>query len=151
MRKARHLKREYPSSPIAGVAALVFSGMDILLVLRGNEPSKDKWGLPGGVVELGERVKDAVAREIEEETGMLIEPLKLVAVFDSIVRDEEGKIQYHYVLSEYLCRAVSGEMHAHSDVSDARWVPLEELKFLEMNPRTRRFIMKVAEQFQLIA
>lgn len=140
------MRREYPASPIAGVASVVFSGEDILLVRRGNEPSKGMWGLPGGVVELGEIVKDAVAREVEEETGILIQPMRLLAVFDSIVRDDAGRVRYHYVLCEYLCEAVGGELRASSDVSNARWVPIKELGSLEMNPWTRRFIEKVAKQ-----
>lgn len=144
------MRREYPISPIAGVAAVVFSGEDILLVRRGNEPSKDMWGLPGGVVELGEGVEDAVVREVEEETGILIQPIKLLSVFDSIVRNDEGRVRYHYVLCEYLCEAVGGELHASSDVSDARWMPLEEISSLEMNPNTRRFIEKIAKQERII-
>lgn len=140
------MRREYPSSPIAGVAAVVFSEDRVLLTLRGNEPSRGRWGLPGGVVELGERVEDAVVRETEEETGIRIKPKRLLTVFDSIVRDDEGGIRYHYVLSEYLCEAVDGTLRPSSDAIDVRWVPLEDLGLVEMNPVTRCFIEKVAER-----
>lgn len=143
-------RREYPETPIPGVAAVVFSGDTVLLVRRGNEPSLGRWGLPGGVVELGEGVEDAVVREVEEETGILIQPTRLLAIFDSIVRNDEGRVQYHYVLCEYLCEAVGGELHASSDVSDARWVPIKELVSIEMNPGTRRFIEKIAKQERII-
>ena len=126
--------REYPISPIAGVAAVVFSGEEILLARRGSEPAKGMWGLPGGVIELGEEAENAVVREVEEETGILIQPIKLLTVFDSIVRNDEGRVRYHYVLCEYLCEAVGGELRALSDASDARWTPLEEIRSLEMNP-----------------
>lgn len=140
------MRREYPSSPIAGVAAVVFSEDRVLLTLRGNEPSRGRWGLPGGVVELGEKVEDAVVRETEEETGIRIKLKRLLTVFDSIVRDDEGGIRYHYVLSEYLCEAVGGTLRPSSDAIDVRWVPLEDLGLIEMNPVTRSFIEKVAER-----
>lgn len=140
------MKREYPASPIPGVAAVVLFNEDVLLVRRGNEPSKGKWGLPGGVVEIGEKVEDAVVREVEEETGISIQPVKLLDIFDSIVWDDAGRVQYHYVLCEYLCKVLAGEIHASSDVSDAKWVPLKDLESLEMNSGTRRFIKKIVEQ-----
>ncbi len=137
------MRREYPNSPIAGVAAVVFSGDRVLLVRRGNEPSRGRWGLPGGVVELGERVGEAVVREIREETGVTVRPLRLLTIFDSIVRDDGGKIRFHYVLCEYLCEAVEGEPHAATDVSDAMWVLLGDLESLDMTRGTRRFIERV--------
>lgn len=143
---SKPIQREYPSSPIAGVAAVVLSGDGVLLTLRGNEPSKGRWGLPGGVVELGETVEDALIREVKEETGVLIEPRRLLSVFDSIVRDEDHKVRYHYVLCEYLCSVVGGALRASSDAMAVRWVPLSELCSTEMNPGTRRFIKKVAEE-----
>lgn len=140
------MRREYPDSPIASVAAVLFSGNRVLLILRLNEPSKGRWSLPGGVVELGETVEDALAREVLEETGILARPEKLLTVFDSIVKDDEGRVRYHYVLSEYLCTLLGGELHAYSDVGQVRWVPVEELDSLEMSPGTRRFIKRVTEE-----
>lgn len=137
------MRREYPDSPIAGVAAVVFSGERVLLVRRGNEPSKGRWGLPGGVVELGERVEEAVVREVEEETGVTVRPIRLLTVFDSIVRDVGDNVRFHYILCEYLCEAVEGDPHAATDVSDAVWVPLEDLGSMDMTLGTRRFIEKV--------
>jgi mutator protein MutT len=137
------LRREYPDSPVAGVAAVVFSGESVLLVRRGNEPSRGRWGLPGGVVELGEGVEEAVVREVGEETGVTVRPTRLLTVFDSIVRDGDEKIRYHYVLCEYLCEAVEGEPNAATDVSDAMWVLLEDLESLDMTRGTRRFIERV--------
>jgi len=115
----------------------------VLLVRRGNEPSRGRWGLPGGVVELGERVEEAVIREIREETGVTVRPVRLLTVFDSIVRDEGDKIRFHYVLCEYLCEAVEGEPHAATDVSDAVWAPIGDLESMDMTRGTRRFIEKV--------
>jgi ADP-ribose pyrophosphatase YjhB (NUDIX family) len=137
------LRREYPDSPVAGVAAVVFSGESVLLVRRGNEPSRGRWGLPGGVVELGEGVEEAVVREVGEETGVTVRPTRLLTVFDSIVRDEGDEIRFHYVLCEYLCEAVEGEPRAATDVSDAVWAPIGDLESMDMTLGTRRFIEKV--------
>ena len=140
------MKREYPTSPVAGVAAVVFRGFDVLLVRRGNEPSKGMLGIPGGVVELGETAKEAVVREVEEETGIHVRPLRVLDVFDSIVRDDEGEIRFQYVLLEFLCEPVGGDLRASSDVSDALWVHLESLGDLDVMPRTRAFIERVARE-----
>lgn len=91
-----------------------------------------------------------MVREVKEETGILIQPTSLLAVFDSIVRNDEGRVQYYYVLYEYLCKAVGGELHASSDVSDARWAPLEGIWSIEMNPGTRRFIEKIVKQERIL-
>lgn len=135
--------REYPTSPVVGVAAMIFSDESILLVKRGNEPAKGRWGLPGGVVELGETVKEAVAREVEEETGILVRPVELLDVFNSIIRDDEGRVRFHYVLCEFLCENEGGDLKASTDVSDARWVPLIELSSIDMSRGTRQFISRV--------
>jgi len=140
------LRREYPESPIAGVAATVFSGGNVLLVRRGNEPSYGLWGLPGGVVELGETVEEALTREVREETGLSVRPVRLVTVLDSIVRDDEGKIRFHYVLLEFLCKDLGGELEASTDVSDARWFPLGSFDSLDMNRGARRLIERIARE-----
>lgn len=146
----RSMRREYPGSPIPGVGAIIFSEEDILLVRRGNEPSKGRWGLPGGVVELGERVEDAIVREVEEETGLCVKPRRLLNVLDSITKDEEGQIQFHYILSEFLCEKTGGKLRASSDVSDARWFHLSSLGSLKMSPWTRDFIEKVAKDENIL-
>ena len=144
------MKREYPDTPIAGVGAVIFSGKKVLLVRRSNEPSKDMWGLPGGVVELGERVEDAIVREVEEETGIRVEPLRLLTVLDSIRKDGEGRIRFHYILSEFLCEEVEGELKASTDASDAGWFPVHELDSLEMSGWTKGFIRKAAAEERVL-
>ena len=143
------MKREYPTSPVAGVAAVIFRGSEVLLVRRGNQPSKGKLGIPGGVVELGETAEEAVVREVEEETGIRVKPLRVLDVLDSIVRDDEGGIRFHYVLLEFLCEPLGGELRASSDASDALWAPLERLEELDVMHRTRAFIEKVAREENL--
>ena len=143
------MKREYPTSPVAGVAAVVFRGSEVLLVRRGNQPSKGKLGIPGGVVELGETAEEAVVREVEEETGIRVKPLRVLDVLDSIVKDDEGGIRFHYVLLEFLCEPLGGELRASSDASDALWAPLESLEELDVMHRTRAFIEKVVREENL--
>ncbi len=143
------MKREYPTSPVAGVAAVIFRGSEVLLVRRGNQPSKGKLGIPGGVVELGETAEEAVVREVEEETGIRVKPLRVLDVLDSIVRDDEGGIRFHYVLLEFLCEPLGGELRASSDASDALWAPLECLEELDVMHRTRAFIEKVVREENL--
>ena len=89
---------------------MVFDGNRILLVRRGNEPSYGRWGLPGGVVELGETVEEAIMREVEEETRIRASPIRLITTFDSIIRDDEDRIRFHYVLCEFLCEYIGGEL-----------------------------------------
>ena len=129
---------------------MVFSGDRVLLVRRGNEPSYGRWGLPGGVVELGETVKEGVVREVEEETQIQVRPLRLITTFDSIVRDDEGRIRFHYVLCEFLCEYVGGELEASTDASDATWARIDELEGMNVPSGTRRFIERVASEEGLL-
>src|SRR6266545_2502755 len=126
------MKRDYPDRPIVGVGAVVVQDGRALIVKRAGEPLKGQWSIPGGAVELGETLRQAAAREAREETGLIVEAGEVIEVFDSIVRDPEGKTQYHYVLVDFICRVMGGELGAASDVSDARWATLEELAPLQM-------------------
>ncbi|MFH2111370.1 MAG: NUDIX hydrolase [Candidatus Bathyarchaeota archaeon] len=118
----------------------------ILLSVRGKPPSEGLWGLPGGVVEVGETVEEALVREVLEETGVTVRPLKQVAVLDSVNRDEDGRVKYHYILFEFLCEYVSGAVQPGSDALDARWVPLDDLESVDIMPTTLRFIRKILAQ-----
>jgi 8-oxo-dGTP diphosphatase len=140
------LIREYPSQPIPGVAALIIWEGYVLLTVRGKEPRKGLWGIPGGVVEVGETRVEAVKREVLEETGVVVEPVELITVFDSINRDETGLVRYHYVLFEYLCEYVSGEVIAGDDAPDARWVALDDLDSVPIMESTRRFIERTISE-----
>jgi mutator protein MutT len=140
--KADCMKRAYPDRPIVGVGAVIVHGGRALVTKRANEPLKGHWSIPGGAVELGETLREAAAREAREETGLIIEAGEVLEVFDSIVHDSSGKTQYHYVLVDFLCRKVSGEMRAASDASDARWVTAEELPELELTQTAEQVIRK---------
>src|SRR5258708_3416272 len=100
------MRRRYPKHPLLGVGALIFTKTGrrgpILLVERGGQPLKGYWSLPGGLVETGETLVEAVRREILEETGLKVEPAKLFEVFERIMRDPQGRAEYHYVLADYV-------------------------------------------------
>jgi 8-oxo-dGTP diphosphatase len=121
------MRRRYPVSPIAAVGAVVLDGARVLLVRRGQEPAKGEWSLPGGAVELGERLEEAVCREVLEETGLVVETVGVVEVLDRISLDGEGRVEYHYVLVDYACRVRGGVLGCGSDADAVRWVPVEQL------------------------
>jgi 8-oxo-dGTP diphosphatase len=145
------MKREYPDHPIAAVAAVVFNNQNkLLLVRRGKEPGKGSWGIPGGVVELGENLEDAVKREIQEETGIDVEPTDVITVVNRIFNDDEGRIQFHYIIVEYLCRSANRTPKASDDVDRALWVSIEEAKTFSLPPITREVIEKGRRLFQSV-
>jgi 8-oxo-dGTP diphosphatase len=134
--------REYPDAPRVGVGAVILDSDRVLLVQRGNEPARGQWAIPGGLLELGETIADAVRREVAEETGLEIEPGEVVAVVDAIFPDQAGRIHFHYVLIDLLARPVGGRLQPASDVLDARWVTAAELADLPMAPRAREVALK---------
>lgn len=136
------MKRDYPELPIIGVGAVIVDGDCVLLVRRASEPLKGEWSVPGGMLELGEKLRDGVRREVLEETGLQVEPGEVLDVFDSIFRDDHGRTQYHYVLIDYLCQLVSGDAKAGSDVSEVRWVQKNELAMMNL----RDSVKQVARQ-----
>jgi 8-oxo-dGTP diphosphatase len=139
------LKREYPESPIVGVGGVIFDGASVLLAKRGQEPAKGTWSLPGGAVELGEKVIDALKREIREEIGIEIEVGGLIRVLDRIIHDEEKKIRYHYVIVDYWGWKVSGEPKPGSDTSDICFVPLKEILKKDIHREVQETILMAAE------
>ncbi|UWZ83228.1 NUDIX hydrolase [Occallatibacter riparius] len=119
------LQREYPLSPLVGVGAVIVQEGRVLLVQRGREPMKGRWTIPGGLIEIGESLLEAVVRETREETGLDIEPIELVELLDRIHR-EEGRVRYHYVIADYLCRVTGGTLAAADDAAAVRWVERAE-------------------------
>jgi ADP-ribose pyrophosphatase YjhB (NUDIX family) len=124
------------------VGAVIVEAGRVLLVQRGAEPLKGHWSLPGGLVELGEELANAVAREVREETGLVVEPLEPIELLDRIYREDE-RVRYHYVIADYLCRVTGGELLAASDADAVRWVEREEWaeeSALQLDPITVRVI-----------
>lgn len=131
-----------------GVGAVIFRGEEVLLVRRGQEPAKGSWSLPGGVVEVGEGLVAAVQREVWEETGLTIKVLGITAVLERIYRDAENNIPYHYVLIDFACDYVSGELKPASDISSAQFVALGKLKDFPLASFTTQVIQRAYEQRQ---
>lgn len=119
------MSREYPQAPLAGVGAVIVHHGRVLLVQRATEPMKGHWSIPGGLVELGESLAEAVVREAFEETGLHVQPLELIELVDRIHR-EDGRVRYHYVVADYLCRVTGGVLAAASDAADVRWLERDE-------------------------
>ena len=119
--------REYPPRPILGVGGVVIRDGQVLLIRRRFEPLKGHWSVPGGAVEVGETLVEAVAREVLEETGLSVDVGPMLDVFERIMRDDEDRVQYHFVLVDYLCRAQTGTGRAGSDVDAVVWAALEDL------------------------
>lgn len=134
--------RRYPAHPLLGVGALIFRRDSILLVERGREPLKGYWSLPGGLVETGELLTAAVTREILEETGLRIKPVEIFEIFERIIPDAAGHTEYHYVLIDYLCKVVGGELNAADDVSNVQWVRRTALKNFRLTEGTLGVIEK---------
>ncbi len=115
------MKREYPDSPLVGVGAIIIQDGRVLLVKRGRPPLAGEWSIPGGVLELGETVREAAVREAQEETCLTVEPTELLGVFDRVLRDDAGRTLYHFVLIDFLCHPVAGEAQAADDADEVRW------------------------------
>ncbi len=135
-------KREYPDRPLVGVGAVIVQDGRVVVVKRASEPLKGRWSVPGGMLELGEKLREATAREVLEETGLQVEVGEVVDVFDAIYVDPAGLTQYHYVLIDFLCRPIGGELQAGSDVSEARWAVEAELESLEVTENTMKVVRK---------
>ncbi|MCJ2519704.1 MAG: NUDIX hydrolase [Candidatus Thermoplasmatota archaeon] len=137
------MNRLYPDRPIAAVGGIIFRRDSVLLVKRGADPYQGRWSIPDGAIELGETAEGALEREVEEETGVKIVPLEVVNIYDSIL-EANGRVRYDYTIIDYLCRCVSGDSIPGSDVEDAHWISLADLRDYEMTTLALSAVMKAA-------
>jgi 8-oxo-dGTP diphosphatase len=142
------LSREYPKKPVVGVGAVILDGDKILLEQRKNEPSKGKWSVPGGLVELGESLEDAVVREVKEETGLDVYEPRLVDVVNYVSYGERGAVIYHYVIVDYLVTVMRGKPKAASDAAALKWVPFNELEQYDLTESFRLFFERNRPQLE---
>ncbi len=140
-------RKLYPPLPIIGVGAIIIQEGNLLLEKRGHEPAKGRWSIPGGVVELGERLKVAVVRETKEETGLDVEVVDLAGVVDQIDLDDVGKVKYHFVIVDFHVKILGGSLQADSDADELRWVPLAEVERYDLTASFRRFFVKNKGKF----
>ena len=143
------MQREFPEVPLVGVGAIIIEDSRVLLVKRANPPLQAEWSIPGGVLEVGELVREAAVREAREETGLTVEPSKLLGVYDRILRNPAQRVQYHYVLIDFLCRRVAGDLSAASDAAEVRWFSREELPALRLAEDTLDVISKGFQKLDL--
>jgi mutator protein MutT len=134
--------RRYPSYPIPAVGVIVMKGDEILLVRRAAEPAKGEWSVPGGIIELGEKMRDAARREVREETGLDVEIDDVLDVVDNISYDESGRVQFHYALVDFLAHPVGGRLKASSDAAEARWVRISDLDKYDLTKILRDLLIK---------
>ena len=134
--------RQYPDRPIVGVGAVIVDDGKVLLIRRKYEPLKGHWSLPGGMVEVGEPLEAALTREMQEETGLLVDVGPVIEVFDRIMRDEQRRVRYHFVLIDYLCWPSGGTLRAGSDVDAAIWVNPDALAEYSLTEKATSVIQR---------
>ena len=136
------MAREYPDQPVVGVGAVIVRGDRALVIKRGHEPRKGEWSLPGGLIDLGESLVDAVRREIREETSLDIEPGPIIETFDRVHRDDAGRIRYHFVIVDFVCWSDSGTATPGSDAEEIAWVTEDEIESYKINPHAAEVIRR---------
>ncbi|HEY6338646.1 MAG TPA: NUDIX hydrolase [Candidatus Sulfotelmatobacter sp.] len=136
------MQREFPEAPLVGVGAIIIENSRVVLVKRAHPPIQGQWSIPGGALEIGELVREAAVREAREETGLTIEAGELLGVYDRVLRDPGGRVHYHYVLVDFLCRRTAGEIQAADDAAEVRWFTRDELPALNLAEDTLEVIYK---------
>ncbi|HAD88320.1 MAG TPA: phosphohydrolase [Rhodospirillaceae bacterium] len=144
------MSREYPERPIVGIGAVVIKNDQVLLIRRGKPPRLGGLSLPGGAQKVGETVFEGALREVTEETGVEAEVLGLIDVVDSMTKDDDGRLQFHYTLIDVVCRWTSGEPKAGGDAADALWMPLADIPGLGLWSETQRIIERAAEMMAAV-
>ena len=143
------MQREFPETPLVGVGAIIIENARVVLVKRAHPPLQAQWSIPGGVLEVGELVREAAIREACEETGLTVDPGELLGVYDRVLRDPDKRVRYHYVLVDFLCRRVAGDLVAASDATEVRWFTREELPALKLAEDTIDVIHKGFDKLRI--
>jgi 8-oxo-dGTP diphosphatase len=138
-------QRLYPTRPIVGVGGVIVADDQVVLIKRKYEPLALRWSIPGGALEVGEPLEEGVARELVEETGLEVRVGPVIEVFDRILRDEDGRVKYHFVLVDYLCLPVGGALQAGDDVSEAEWAHFDALTPYELTDKATQVIQRARE------
>jgi 8-oxo-dGTP diphosphatase len=141
-------RREFPDRPLVGVGGVVISSGRVLLVRRGSPPLENQWSIPGGLLEVGETLREGVRRELLEETAVEVRVLELVEVFERIRLDANGKARHHFVVLDYLCEAVRGEASAGSDAIEVAWAAADELERYLLTEATTQVILRAFEMMR---
>lgn len=144
------VKRLYPNQPVVGVGAIIVCNGKILLEKRRSEPGRGKWSVPGGLVELGESTEQAVIREVKEETGLDVENPELIDVVNNIIFDENGKIEYHFVIVDYFVKLRGGELNAADDAEELKWVALDDVEKYNITSTLRAFLQRNMEKLKTL-
>jgi ADP-ribose pyrophosphatase YjhB (NUDIX family) len=142
------VKRLYPNQPTVGIGAIIVKDSQILLEKRKNSPGRNKWSIPGGLVDLGENLEKAVIREVKEETCLDVLEVSLIDVVDDIEHDDEGKVKYHFVIIDYHAKVRSGVPKAASDAGELRWVPFGEVEAYNLTSSFRLFFHENRERLE---
>ena len=142
------LKRVYPDQPVVGVGAVIVYEGKILLEKRKNAPGKGKWSVPGGLVELGESIEQAVIREVKEETGLEVEEPRLIDVVDDVSLDEKGAVKYHFVIVDYVINIMRGVPKAASDADELKWVPFSGVEEYDLTKSFRAFFRRNRQKLE---
>jgi 8-oxo-dGTP diphosphatase len=136
------MAREYPEHPVVGVGAVVVRNHKALIIKRAHEPRKGEWSLPGGLLELGESLQDAVCREVKEETNLNVAAGPIIDTFDRVHRDAAGRIRYHFVIVDFVCWSDNGDAVAGSDAEAVAWVTAAEIDGYGVNAHAKAVMVK---------
>jgi 8-oxo-dGTP diphosphatase len=145
------LRRTYPEQPVVGVGAIIITRGKILLEKRKNEPGRGQWSIPGGLVELGESVKQTAIREVKEETGLEVEKPEHIDVVDNIDLDEKGKVRYHFIIIDYLVKLKGGNVEASSDAAELRRVAFEDVGTYDLTPTFKALFLRNRQKLEKLS
>ena len=134
--------REYPERPIVAVGGVLIHDSRVLLIRRGQAPLEGRWSIPGGILEIGERITEGIERELREETGIQVRVAELLEIYEKVLRDAENQPQYHFVILDYRCEFVEGTAESGGDVTEVAWASEQQLDSLALTAAANRVIRK---------